>query len=60
MSGAGCRQTLVLHVRGLLWFIKFQNVDELQGLAKGTFWAVITGGKRDAVEPVCEGGLGSS
>lgn len=30
-------------VCGFLWFTKFQNVGELQDLAKGTFLAVITG-----------------
>ena len=33
------------HVCGFIWFTKFQNVGELQDLAKGTFLAVITGGR---------------
>lgn len=35
----GGGETLVLGMCGYIWFIKFQNVDELQGLAKETFWA---------------------
>ena len=54
------RETLVPRVCGYIWFLTFQSVDELQGLAKGTCWAVVTGGKMIVQEPVCKPGLRSS
>lgn len=44
---------------GFIWFVKFQNVDELQGAAKGTFLGVVTRGKHDNLEPICKCELGS-
>lgn len=44
---------------GFIWFVQFQNVDELRGLAKGTFLAVGTGGKHGSLEPICKCELGS-